>query len=40
MPLDDTLEMQVKGRHVMEGVLKTITVIDEDVRSALADSLN
>jgi rod shape-determining protein MreB len=40
MPLDDTLEMQVKGRHVMEGVPKTITVTDEDIRSALADPLN
>jgi len=40
MPLDQPLDMQVKGRHVLEGVPKTITVSDEDVRTALADPLN
>jgi rod shape-determining protein MreB len=40
MPLDHTLEMIVKGRHVLEGVPKTVTITDEDVRAALADPLN
>ncbi len=39
MPLDQKLDMQVKGRHVLEGVPKTITITDEDVRTALADPL-
>jgi rod shape-determining protein MreB len=39
MPLDQTLEMEVKGRHVREGVPKTIVITDEDVRTALADPL-
>jgi rod shape-determining protein MreB len=39
MPLDQKLEMQVKGRHVLEGVPKTVTITDEDVRTALADPL-
>jgi rod shape-determining protein MreB len=40
MPLGETLNMQVKGRHVLEGVPKTITLTDEDVRIALAEPLN
>jgi rod shape-determining protein MreB len=39
MPLEQKLDMQVKGRHVLEGVPKTITITDEDVRAALADPL-
>jgi rod shape-determining protein MreB len=39
MPLDQKLEMLVKGRHVLEGVPKTVTITDEDVRTALADPL-
>jgi rod shape-determining protein MreB len=38
-PLDEKLEMLVKGRHVLEGVPKTVTLTDEDVRTALADPL-
>jgi rod shape-determining protein MreB and related proteins len=38
-PLDTKLDMQVKGRHVLEGVPKTVTITDEDVRTALADPL-
>jgi rod shape-determining protein MreB and related proteins len=39
MPLDETLEMDVKGRHVSEGVPRTITVSDADIRTALAEPL-
>jgi rod shape-determining protein MreB len=39
MPLDEPLEMQVKGRHVVEGVPRTVTIGDDDVRSALAEPL-
>jgi rod shape-determining protein MreB len=38
-PLEEKLEMDVKGRHVMEGVPKTVRVRDEDVRAALNDPL-
>ncbi len=40
MPLDQKLHMVVKGRHVLEGVPKTVTITDEDVRTALTDPLN
>jgi rod shape-determining protein MreB len=39
MPLDEPLEMDVKGRHVMEGVPRTVTIKDSDVRAALAEPL-
>jgi rod shape-determining protein MreB len=39
MPLDEPLEMLVKGRHVAEGVPRTITVTDADIRAALAEPL-
>ena len=39
MPLEEPLYMDVKGRHVAEGVPRTITVSDGDIRSALADPL-
>jgi rod shape-determining protein MreB len=39
MPLDESLEMDVKGRHVSEGVPRTITVTDADIRTALAEPL-
>ena len=38
-PLDEPLEMEVKGRHVMQGVPRTVTVGDADVRAALAEPL-
>jgi len=38
-PLDMPLTMEVKGRHVFEGVPKTMTVCDQQVREALADPL-
>jgi len=39
MPLDEPLEMDVKGRHVMEGVPRTVTIKDADVRVALSEPL-
>jgi rod shape-determining protein MreB len=38
-PLDAPLKMEVKGRHISEGVPRTVTVSDTDVREALTDPL-
>jgi rod shape-determining protein MreB and related proteins len=38
-PLDSPLKMDVKGRHVSEGVPRTVTVCDTQVREALAEPL-
>ena len=38
-PLDLPLEMEVKGRHLLEGVPRTIVVTDKEVREALAEPL-
>jgi rod shape-determining protein MreB and related proteins len=38
-PLDEHLSREVRGRHLIEGVPKTITVTDEEIRDALADSV-
>jgi rod shape-determining protein MreB len=38
-PLDLPLTMEVKGRHVSEGVPRTVTICDQQVREALADPL-
>jgi rod shape-determining protein MreB len=38
-PLDESLTMEVKGRHVSEGVPRTVTITDTDIREALADPL-
>jgi rod shape-determining protein MreB and related proteins len=39
MPLDEVLQMDVKGRHVSEGVPRTVTIRDGDVRAALTEPL-
>jgi rod shape-determining protein MreB len=39
LPLDEPMDMEVKGRHVSEGVPRTVTVRDSDVRAALAEPL-
>ena len=36
-PLDEELTMEIKGRDLVEGVPKTITVSDEEIREALAE---
>jgi rod shape-determining protein MreB len=38
-PLDEPLEMEVKGRHSMEGVPRIVTVSDADIRAALTEPL-
>ena len=38
-PLDAPLSREVRGRHLVEGVPKTIIVTDEEVREALAESV-
>jgi rod shape-determining protein MreB len=37
MPLDEPLTMEVKGRHAFEGVPRTVSICDAQVREALAD---
>jgi len=38
-PLDEQLSREVRGRNLIEGIPKTITVTDEEIREALADSV-
>jgi rod shape-determining protein MreB and related proteins len=38
-PLEKPLMMQVKGRHVIEGVPRTVTVGDAEIREALSEPL-
>jgi len=39
-PLETPLSMEVRGRNLIEGVPKTITITDEEVREALADAVS
>jgi len=36
-PLDEPLSMEVKGRDLVEGVPKNLTITDEEIREALAE---
>ena len=36
-PLDEELTMEIKGRDLVEGVPKTVTISDEEIREALAE---
>jgi rod shape-determining protein MreB and related proteins len=38
-PLDKPLTMDIKGRNLIEGVPKTITIGDEEIREALSESI-
>jgi rod shape-determining protein MreB len=38
-PLDKALTLEVKGRNLIEGVPKTITISDTEIREALSDSI-
>ncbi|MDP2998817.1 MAG: rod shape-determining protein [Bryobacterales bacterium] len=38
-PLDKPLTIEIKGRHLIEGVPKTITVEDSEIREALSESV-
>jgi rod shape-determining protein MreB len=37
--LDRPVSMEIKGRNLIEGVPKTITITDDEIREALADSV-
>ena len=39
-PLDESLSYEVRGRNLIEGIPKTITITDEEVRESLADSIS
>src|SRR6187431_3337111 len=39
-PLDRPLTMEIKGRNLIEGIPKTITMTDEEIREALSDSVS
>ena len=32
--------MEIKGRHLIEGIPKTIAITDEEIRDALAETVN
>jgi rod shape-determining protein MreB len=38
-PLEEPISMEIKGRNLIEGVPRTITITDEEVREALADPI-
>ena len=38
-PLDSELTMEIKGRNLIEGIPKTVTITDSEVREALADCI-
>jgi rod shape-determining protein MreB len=38
-PLERPLTLEIKGRNLIEGVPKTITITDEEIREALSDSI-
>jgi rod shape-determining protein MreB len=39
-PLDDSISIEVRGRNLIEGIPKTITITDAEIREALADSVS
>lgn len=38
--LDESLKIEIRGRHLIEGVPKTATVTDSEIREALADTIS
>jgi rod shape-determining protein MreB len=38
-PLDEPLTREVRGRNLIEGIPKAITITDEEIREALSDSV-
>ena len=38
-PLDEPLAMEVRGRNLIEGIPKTISISDDEIREALAESV-
>ena len=39
-PLEERMTMEIKGRHLIEGVPKTITISDEEIREALSETVS
>jgi rod shape-determining protein MreB and related proteins len=39
-PLEEHMTMEIKGRHLIEGVPKTIAISDEEIREALAETVS
>ena len=39
-PLDEPLEMEVRGRHIAEGIPKSVTITDGEVREALRGTID
>jgi rod shape-determining protein MreB len=39
-PIDPTMTMEVKGRHLADGVPTTVSVNDGEIREALSDTVN
>src|SRR5262244_1311262 len=39
-PMEEPITMEIKGRNLIEGVPRTITISDEEVREALADPIS
>ena len=39
-PFEERMTMEIKGRHLIEGVPKTITITDEEIREALTETVN
>jgi rod shape-determining protein MreB and related proteins len=39
-PLEERLTMEIKGRNLIEGIPKTVTITDDEVREALQDSIS
>jgi rod shape-determining protein MreB and related proteins len=39
-PLEERLTMEIRGRNLIEGIPKTVTITDDEVREALQDSIS
>jgi rod shape-determining protein MreB len=39
-PLDEEKTMEIKGRNLIEGIPKTVTITDEEIRESLADAIS
>jgi rod shape-determining protein MreB len=39
-PLDEPITMEIKGRDLIEGIPKTLTITDAEIRDALAEPIN
>ena len=39
-PLDEPMTMEIKGRDLIEGIPKTLTITDAEIREALAEPIS